>query len=88
MSICVALAGSIEVFRRSLELGHPNAGAVHSRLGESLYRLALGKENPELTAELLQAYEHFNLGAHDCSSGSAHSARGLVPISVTCQHKE
>ena len=78
--ICVALAGSIEVFQRSLELGHPDAGAVYSRLGESLYRLALGKEKPELTAELLQAYEHFNLGAHDfysfqclfCSRFGAH----------------
>jgi hypothetical protein len=62
----MVLAGAADIFRRSLEFGHPNAGTVHSRLGEALYKLALAQAKPELTAELLQAYEHLNLGAPTC----------------------
>lgn len=73
--LCIVLAGAADIFRRSLEFGHPNAGTVHSRLGEALYKLALAQAKPELTAELLQAYEHFNLGAPNCPSAAACPAR-------------
>jgi hypothetical protein len=49
---------------------------VHRRLGESLYKLAVAQEKPELTAELLQAYEHFNLGEH------AYPSSALLPTVV------
>lgn len=79
----VCLAGSSDVFRRSLDFGHPDTAEAHSRLGESLYRLALAQEKPELTAELLQAYEHFNLGAHAYASGCTHYGRCVAAISTS-----
>ena len=59
------IAASIDVLQRTLNLGHPNMGTIHGRIGESFYRLALAQERPEVThtAELRQAYEHLNLGA-------------------------
>jgi hypothetical protein len=61
----IIIAASIDVLQRTLNLGHPNMGTIHGRIGESFYRLALAQERPEVThtAELRQAYEHLNLGA-------------------------
>ena len=68
---CVLLGRLCRRFQEVADFGHPDTAEAHSRLGESLYKIALAKE-AELTSELLQAYEHFNLGAHTCPRCAHH----------------